>query len=323
MKFVAGMISGIAMAALGATLALGQAYPSKPIRIVVPFAPGGSTDILTRTIAQRLGESWGQQVIADNRAGANGIIGADLIAKSAPDGYNLVMGSIGTHATNASLYAKMPYDTLNDFSPITLAALVELVLVVHPSVGANSVKELIALAKAKPGAMNYASGGQGASQHLAAELFKYMTGVKMEHLAYKGSGAALPDLLSGQVPIMFADMPLVTQHIQGGKLRALAVAGKQRNRALPGVPTVAEAGVPGYYALAWYGLFAPAGTPNEIITKLNGEVVRILHVPEVQERLRGIGADPVGNSPREFSEFQRAEMERWAKVIRAANIHVD
>ena len=323
MKFVAGMISGIAMAALGATLALGQAYPSKPIRIVVPFAPGGSTDILTRTIAQRLGESWGQQVIADNRAGANGIIGADLIAKSAPDGYNLVMGSIGTHATNASLYAKMPYDTLNDFSPITLAALVELVLVVHPSVAANSVKELIALAKAKPGAMNYASGGQGASQHLAAELFKYMTGVKMEHLAYKGSGAALPDLLSGQVPIMFADMPLVTQHIQGGKLRALAVAGKQRNRALPGVPTVAEAGVPGYYALAWYGLFAPAGTPNEIITKLNGEVVRILHVPEVQERLRGIGADPVGNSPREFSEFQRAEMERWAKVIRAANIHVD
>src|ERR1035437_8916297 len=323
MKFVAGMISGIAMAALGATLALGQAYPSKPIRIVVPCAPGGSTDILTRTIAQRLGESWGQQVIADNRAGANGIIGADLIAKSAPDGYNLVMGSIGTHATNASLYAKMPYDTLNDFSPITLAALVELVLVVHPSVAANSVKELIALAKAKPGAMNYASGGQGASQHLAAELFKYMTGVKMEHLAYKGSGAALPDLLSGQVPIMFADMPLVTQHIQGGKLRALAVAGKQRNRALPGVPTVAEAGVPGYYALAWYGLFGPAGTPEKVNTKLNGEVVRILHVPGVQERLRGIGADPVGNSPREFSEFQRAEMERWAKVIRAGNIHVD
>jgi tripartite-type tricarboxylate transporter receptor subunit TctC len=187
----------------------------------------------------------------------------------------------------------------------------------------HSVKELIALAKTKPGALNYASGGQGASQHLAAELFKHMTGVNMVHLPYKGSAPALPDLLSGQVPIMFADLPLVLAHIQSGKLRALAVAGRKRNPALPNTPTVAEAAVPGYYALAWYGLFAPAGTPQDIIAKLNAEVVRILRLPDVQERLRGLGADPVGNSPEEFREFQRSEMERWAKVIKAANIRVE
>ncbi len=305
------------------TPAFGDTYPSKPVRIVVPFAPGGSTDILARTIAQKLTETWKQQVLVDNRAGANGIIGADLVAKAAPDGYNLVMGSIGTHATNASLYSKMPYDTLRDFSPISLAALVELVLVVHPSLPAHSVKELIALAKAQPGKLDYASGGQGASQHLAMELFQYMTGVKMIHVPYKGSGPALPDLLSGQAPIMFADMPLVSQYIKADRLRALAVANKTRNRALPKVPTVAEAGVPGYYATAWYGLFAPGATPAPIVTKLNTEVVRILHAPDVQERLRGIGADPVGDTPQEFREFQRSEMERWAKVIRAANIHVE
>lgn len=323
MRLTRKIVAALAAVLCGSALGQGHDYPARPIRIVVPFAPGGSTDILARTIAQKMTASWNAQVIVDNRAGANGIIGADLVAKSPPDGYNLVMGSIGTHATNASLYAKMPYDTLKDFAPISLAALVELVLVVHPSLPAQSVKELIELAKAKPGLMNYASGGQGASQHLAGELFKYMTHVKMEHLAYKGSGAALPDLLSGQVPIMFADMPLVTQHIHGGKLRALAVAGKQRNAALPRVPTVAEAAVPGYYALAWYGLFAPAGTPTEIIAKLNRETIAILRLPDVQERLRGLGADPVGNSPAEFREFQRSEMDRWARVIRAANIRID
>ncbi|MCC7484237.1 MAG: tripartite tricarboxylate transporter substrate binding protein [Burkholderiales bacterium] len=321
MKTIVCFVAAVVTAAC--TPVLAQTYPARSIRIVVPFAPGGSTDILSRTVALKLTEAWKQQVIADNRPGANGIIGADLVAKSPPDGYNLVMASIGTHATNASLYAKMPYDTIRDFTPVSLVAIVELVLVVHPSLPVHSVKDLIALAKAKPGALNYASGGQGASQHLAAELFKHMTGVNMVHVPYKGSAPALPDLLSGHVPIMFADLPLVTAHIQSGKLRALAVAGKKRNAVLPNVPTVAEAAVPGYYAFAWYGLFAPAGTPGDIINKLNAEVVRILRLPDVQERLRGLGADPIGSTPEEFREFQRSEMERWARVIKAANIRVE
>jgi tripartite-type tricarboxylate transporter receptor subunit TctC len=313
----------VAVLAAVAVLASAQTYPSRTVRIVVPFAPGGSTDILARTVAQRLTDVFGQQVIVDNRPGAGGNIGADIVAKSPADGYNLVMGSIGTHATNAFLYSKMPYDTIKDFIPITQTAIVTLVLVVHPSLPAHSVKDLIALAKSKMGGINYASGGNGASQHLAGELFKYMTGISMQHLPYKGSAAALPDLLSGQVPVMFADMPLVVQHIQSQKLRALAVAGKERNRALPTLPTVAEAGVPGYYAFAWYGLFAPANTPVEIISRLNAEVVKILKNPEIQERLLAQGAEPVGGSSKEFRDFQLSEMSRWEKVIKTANISLD
>ena len=313
------------MAAL-ATIAIhasAQTYPSRSVRIVVPFAPGGSTDILARTVAQRLIDVFGQQVIVDNRPGAGGNIGADIVAKSPPDGYNLIMGSIGTHATNAFLYSKMPYDTVKDFIPITQTAIVTLVLVVHPSLPVRSVKELIALARSKKGEINYASGGNGASQHLAGELFKYMTGISMQHLPYKGSAPALPDLLSGQVPVMFADMPLVMQHIQGGKLRSVAVAGRERNKALPEIPTVAEAGVPGYYAFAWYGLFAPANTPVDVINRLNTEVVKILKNPEVQQRLLAQGAEPVGGSSKEFRDFQLSEMSRWEKVIKAANIRLD
>ena len=300
-----------------------QTYPSRSVRIVVPFAPGGSTDILARTVAQRLTEVFAQQVIVDNRPGAGGNIGAEIVAKSPPDGHNLVMGSIGTHATNAFLYSKMPYDTIKDFTPITQTAIVTLVLVVHPSLPVHSVKELIALARSKADEINYASGGNGASQHLAGELFKYMTGIKMQHLPYKGSAAALPDLLSGQVPVMFADMPLVVQHIQSQKLRALAVAGKERNKALPALPTVGEAAVPGYYAFAWYGLFAPANTPAEVIGRLNIEVVKILKAPEVQERLLAQGAEPVGGTSKEFREFQLSEMARWEKVIKTAGIKLE
>ena len=313
----------VAALAAVAVQASAQTYPSRAVRIVVPFAPGGSTDILARTVAQRLIDVFGQQVIVDNRPGANGLIGADIVAKSPPDGYNLVMGSIGTHATNAFLYSKMPYDTLKDFIPITQTAIVTLVLVVHPSLPAHSVKELIALARSRSGEINYASGGNGASQHLAGELFKYMTGISMQHLPYKGSAPAMPDLLSGQVPVMFADMPLVVQHIQSRKLRSLAVAGKERNKALPAIPTVAEAAVPGYYAFAWYGLFAPANTPVEVTNRLNTEVVKILKVPEIQQRLLAQGAEPVGGSSQEFRDFQLAEMSRWEKVIKAVNIRLD
>jgi tripartite-type tricarboxylate transporter receptor subunit TctC len=321
MKSVLRIIFAAALAA--ALQAAAQPYPARSVRIVVPFAPGGSTDILARTVAQRLTDVFGQQVIVDNRPGAGGNIGADIVAKSPPDGYNLVMGSIGTHATNAFLYSKMPYDTMRDFTPVTQTAIVTLVLVVHPSLPVQSVKELIALAKSTGGQINYASGGNGASQHLAAELFNFMTAVKMQHLPYKGSAAALPDLLSGQVPVMFADMPLVMQHIQGRKLRALAVAGKERNKALAGTPTVGEAAVPGYYAFAWYGLFAPANTPAEIVGRLNTEVVRILKNPEVQERLLSQGAETVGGTAKEFRDFQLSEMARWEKVIKTAGIRLD
>ena len=313
----------LAAALAAAVPANAQNYPMRSVRIVVPFAPGGSTDILARTVAQRLTEVFGQQVIVDNRPGAGGNIGADIVAKSPADGYNLVMGSIGTHATNAFLYSKMPYDTIRDFTPITQTAIVTLVLVVHPSLPVQSVKELIALAKSKADQINYASGGNGASQHLAAELFKYMTGIKMQHLPYKGSAAALPDLLSGQVPVMFADMPLVVQHIQNRKLRALAVAGKERNKALATIPTVAEAAVPGYYAFAWYGLFAPANTPADVIGRLNTEIVKILKTPEVQERLLAQGAEPVGGTSKEFRDFQLSEMARWEKVIKTAGIRLE
>ena len=298
-------------------------YPSKQITIIVPFAPGASTDISARTVAQKLSESWKQPVIVENKAGASGVIGTDYVAKAAPDGYTLVMGAIGTHSTNVHILKKMPYDTLNDFAPIIHVMSVTLVLVVHPSLPVHSVKELIDYAKKNPGKLNYASGGIAASQHLAGELFKSMTGTDMLHVPYKGSAASLSDLLGGQTQMMFADMPLVLSQIQAGKLRALAVADESRSAVLPNVPTVSEAGVPGYKSFAWYGLFAPAKTPKEIILKLNQEVNKILTLKDVQERLAGLGARPVGGTPEDFRRFQESEMTRWGKVIKEAKITMD
>jgi len=262
-------------------------------------------------------------VVVDNRAGAGGNIGADAVAKSAPDGYTLVMGSIGTHATNSLIYPKMPYDTERDFEPITQVAAVTLVLVVHPSLPAANVKELISLLEKSPGKYSYASGGIGASQHLAGELFKYMTKTQMLHVPYKGSAGALSDLLGGRVPIMFADLPLVLAHIQGGKLRALAVGDKERSSALPDVPTVSEAGVPGYAASAWYGLFAPAHTPTPIVSKLQTEVASILKQPNVVKRMMELGAKPIGSTPQEFREFQSSEVRRWKAVVDSAQIRME
>jgi tripartite-type tricarboxylate transporter receptor subunit TctC len=298
-------------------------YPSKPILMVVPFAPGASTDITARTVAQKLAEAWKQQVVVENRPGASGNIGTDFVAKAAPDGYTLIMGAIGTHATNASLFKKMPYDTLNDFAPVAHVANVTLVLVVHPSLKVNSLKELIAYAKANPGKLNYASGGNGASQHLAMELFKNMTGVDMLHVPYKGSANALSDLLGGRVQLMFADMPLVLNQIQAGKLRALSVGDSKRSPALPDIPTTAEAGLAGYQAAAWYGVFAPARTPKEIVTKLNREIAKLLTTNDVKTRLASLGAQAVGGSPEDFRRFQESEMHRWAKVIKSANITIE
>ncbi|MCB1999038.1 MAG: tripartite tricarboxylate transporter substrate binding protein, partial [Rhodoferax sp.] len=278
-------------AALGAVWpAWAQSYPSRQLRIVVPFSPGGSTDVMARLMGKHLSERLGQAVVVENKPGAGGNIGADAVAKAAPDGYSMVMGSIGTHATNGLIYPSMPYDSLRDFSPVVLVSTVTLVLVVHPSLPARSTAELVSMLRAEPGRHSYASGGVGASQHLAAELFKYMTKTDMQHVPYKGSAAALSDLLAGRVPVMFADVPLVASHIASGGLRALAVADSERSSALAGVPTVSESGVPGFKASAWYGLFAPAGTPEPVMTRLQTELVAILKLPEVRRAMTDQGA---------------------------------
>ncbi|HET9337661.1 MAG TPA: tripartite tricarboxylate transporter substrate binding protein [Casimicrobiaceae bacterium] len=299
------------------------AYPSQPIRIVVPFPPGGATDIMARAAAQKLAEAWKAQVVVDNRPGAGGNIGSELVAKAAPDGYTLEMGTVGTHAINASLYAKMPYDHVKDFTPVVLVAAVPNVLVVHPSVPANSVQELIAYAKANPGKLNFASSGAGTSIHLSGELFKVMAGVQMTHVPYKGSAPAITDLLGGQVQLMFDNLPPSLPHIRAGKLRALAVTTSERAPALPDVPTVAESGLPGFEASSWFGLLAPAGTPREIVVKINGEIARWLVTPEAKEKMIAIGANAKGGTPEDFAKHIADETAKWAKVVKESGAKVD
>ena len=306
-----------------ATGAFAQAYPTKPIRIVVPFPAGGATDTLARAAAQKLTEAWGQPVVVDNRPGAGGNIGSELVAKAAPDGYTLEMGTVGTHAINASLYAKMPYDHVKDFAPVILVASVPNVLVVNPAVPANSVQELIAYAKANPGKLNFASSGSGTSIHLSGELFKVMAGVQMTHIPYKGSAPALQDLIGGQVQLMFDNLPPSLPQIKGGKLRALAVTSTVRAPALPDVPTVAEAGLPGFEASSWFGILAPAGTPPDIIAKLNAEIAKWLASPEAKERMLALGANAAGGSPEDFAKHIAAETVKWQKVVKASGAKVD
>jgi tripartite-type tricarboxylate transporter receptor subunit TctC len=316
-------MASIAIAAFASLAHAQAAYPSKPIRIVVPFPAGGTTDILARAVAQKLTESMGQPVVVDNRAGAGGNIGADLVAKSPADGYTLLMGTVGTHAINASLYAKMPYDHVRDFAPIILVAGVPNVLVINPALPVNSVQELIAYGKANPGKLNFASSGNGTSIHLAGELFKTMTGVQMAHVPYKGSAPALVDLAGGQVELMFDNLPSSLAMIKGGKLKALAVTSAQRSAALPDVPTVAESGLAGFEASSWFGLLAPAGTPKDIIAKLNGEVAKWLATPEAREKLAAQGAIPAGRSPDDFMRHIAAETVKWQKVVKESGAKVD
>ena len=315
------LIAALSFAPMAAAQA--PAYPTKPIRIVVPFPPGGATDILARDVAQKLTEAWGQQVIVDNRPGAGGNVGSELVAKSAPDGYTLEMGTVGTHAINASLYAKMPYDHVKDFAPIILVAAVPNVLEVNPAIPVNSVTELIAYAKANPGKLNFASSGNGTSIHLSGELFKVMAGVEMTHVPYKGSAPALQDLVGGQVQIMFDNLPPSLPMIRAGKLRALAVTSAARAPALPDVPTVAEAGLPGFEASSWFGLLAPAGTPPAIVAKINGEVAAWLATPEAKEQLSKQGAAAAGGTPDDFAKHIAAETAKWAKVVKASGAKVD
>jgi tripartite-type tricarboxylate transporter receptor subunit TctC len=318
------VLVGIAGIALAAPVdAQAPAYPTKPIRLVVPFPPGGATDILARAVAQKLGETWGQSVVVDNRPGAGGNIGTELVAKAAPDGYTLEMGTVGTHAINASLYAKIPYDHVKDFAPVILVAGVPNVLEVNPSVPVNSVQELIAYAKANPGKLNFASSGAGTSIHLSGELFKVMAGVQMTHVPYKGSSPALQDLLGGQVQLMFDNLPPSLPQIKAGKLRALAVTSATRAPALPDVPTIAESGLPGFEASSWFGIVAPAGTPPAIIAKLNTEVAKWLASPEGKEKLVSIGANAGGGSPEDFARHIQAETAKWAKVVKESGAKVD
>jgi tripartite-type tricarboxylate transporter receptor subunit TctC len=293
-------------------------YPSKPIRILVPFVPGGATDILARLVGQNLTAAWGEQVVIDNRPGANGILAADMTAKATPDGHTLLFVAIG-HAINPLLQKNLPYDTQKDFTPVSLAAILPLIVTVHPSVPATSVKELIALAKSGK-KLNYASGGVGSSQHLATALFASMATIELVHIPYKGGNQGLLDTVGGQVNMMISTILSLNPHIKSGRLRGLAITTATRNAAWPEMPTVAEAALPGYQSIAWYGMVAPRGLPPAVLKKLSDEVARIIKSKDVKENLIAQGADPVGNTPAEFGAFIRAETKRYEKVIREAGV---
>ena len=312
------IFAAIALLAV-AGAASAQSYPTKAVRLVVPFLAGGSTDIVGRTVAQKLSEMWGQQAFVDNRPGGGTTIGTDLVAKSAPDGYTLLV-TPAPFTINPSLLAKLPYDALNDFAPITLINTTPLVMVVHPGVPAKNIKELIALAKSKPGKLNFGSSGTGGSNHLAGELFDAMAGVKMVHIPYKGNAGALTDIVGGHLDVVYNGVTSAIALIKGGKLRALAVTSLQRTPALPDVPTLNESGLKGFEAVAWNGLTAPAKTPRDVIMKINADVLKIVSSPELRERLKADGSDPVGNSPEQFATFLRDEIAKWAKVIKFANV---
>ncbi len=313
----------IAAFVLAAGAAFAQSYPSRPIRLVVPYPAGGPTDLLGRVIAQRLGDNLGQPVLVDNRPGASGNLGSELVAKAAPDGYTLVLGNNATHATNESLFPNMPYATLRDFAPVTLVASVTNLLVVNPKVPVQSVAALIAYAKANPGRLNYASTGNGSAAHLTGEMFKSATGTDIVHVPYRGGPPAVTDLLSGQVSLMFATLPSVLPYVQAGTLRALAVTSLARVKTLPEVPTLAESGLPGFSSEAWFGVLAPAGTPRDIVARLNAEIAKAVTAPDAREKLAAQGFEVVTDTPEQFTAFIRAEIAKWAKVVRESGARLD
>lgn len=308
---------------LGATAANAQPFPSKPVRIINPFAPGGATDIIARQMAQKLTEEWGQAVVVENRAGASGAIGVEMVAKSPPDGYTLLIATQTTHAANPSLYAKLPYDAAKDFAPLTLAGSTPLALMVRPSLPVSSVKELIDFARKNPAKLVYASGGNGTSQHLTAELMKSMSSTYMLHIPYRGAGPAMTDLLGGQVDLMFDNLPTALPHMKAGKLRGLAVTSASRSSLAPELPTMAESGLPGFELSTWFAFFAPAGTPRTIVDKIAGDMRRVLTQPDMQQRLAAIGVDVKASSPDELAAFQRAELAKWGKIIKDSGAKVD
>jgi tripartite-type tricarboxylate transporter receptor subunit TctC len=300
-----------------------QTYPSKPVRFVVPLAPGGGSDLVARTVAMKLTEALGQPVVIDNRAGAAGSIGADIAAKSPPDGHTLFLGSNGPLAINPSLYAKLPYDASRDFAPVSLVTVMPFVLVVHPTLPVKSVKELIALAKSRPGQLNYGSPGNGSTTHLANELLKSMTGMQIAHVPYKGVAPAATDLISGNIQMMSGDLSTLVPHVRSGRMRPLAVTSARRSELLPELPTVAEAGVPGYEAIGWFGVLVPAGTPAAIVERLNGAMLKGLAAPDARQRLSAFGGDVAAGSPEQFAAHIRTEAAKWGKLIKAIGLKAD
>jgi tripartite-type tricarboxylate transporter receptor subunit TctC len=306
-----------------ATAAHAQNYPNRPIRIIAQFTPGTSTDILARVIAQKLTESWGQQVVVDNRPGAGGVVGTELGAKAAPDGYTLTMAVSSGFGINPTLYAKLPYDAIRDFAPITNIALTPQTLVANPSFAAKSVKEFVTVAKAKPGQINFASLGSGSTSHLTMEMFRSAAGLRLSHIPYKGSPAAHAELFSGQIPVMFDAIPAVLPHVKSGRLRGLGIGSAQRSPFLPEVPTIAESGFPGFEAVGWIGIAAPAKTPPAILDKLHAEIVRIINTPEMKERLATLAFTPVGDTRQQFSAFIKSEIARWGKAVKESGAKAD
>ncbi len=306
-------LSGIAPAAA-------QSYPNRPIRFIVPFAPGGSTDTLARTLGQKLSEALGQQLVVDNRSGANGNIGTEMVARAVPDGYTILLGYIANLAIGPSLYEKLPFDPVRDFAPITQLAASPNIFVAHPSLPAKAFKGFIAYAKANPQKINFASAAVASPGHLAGELLNAAAGIQMQHVPYKGSGQAVIDLLAGNVQVMFSGMSSVMPHIKAGKLQPLAVTGSRRSSAVPDLPTIAESGFPGFEATAWYGVLAPAGTPKPIINRLHGEIVKALALPDVKERLGNVGFELVGSTPEAFGAYIKTETTKWAKVVKSSGV---
>jgi tripartite-type tricarboxylate transporter receptor subunit TctC len=317
------LITTLAAATMLAAGAAGAAYPERPVRLVVPFPAGGGADFMARALAQKLSAQLGQPVVLDHRAGAGGTIAAEVVAGAAPDGYTLVFGTVGTHAINVSLYAKLRYDPVKDFAPVSLTHLAPRVLVVHPSVPAKTVPELIALAKAKPGELTFGSAGSGGTNHLSGELFKSMAGIDIVHVPYKGSAPASVDLLGGRITMVFDSIVAWGDHIKTGKVRALGVTSPRRSAALPDVPTIAESGLVGFDVANWLGVLAPAGTPKEVIARLNAEIKTAMADPEMQRQLVAVGIDPAYSTPEAFAELIRADIAKWAKVVKASGARAD
>jgi tripartite-type tricarboxylate transporter receptor subunit TctC len=309
----AAFCHAVALSLPGGTEA--QPYPSKAIRFIVPYAAGGATDIITRVVSPRLADGLNQQIVVENRPGAGAIIGTSLLAKSPADGYTLMMAEIA-HGANPALHSKLPYDTTKDFTPVSLVALLPTILVVHPSLPVKSVKQLVALAKARPGQLSYSSSGVGSANFLATELFKSEMGLDVVHIPYQGGGQAIVSVVSGEAQMLFVTVPPALPHVKSGRVRVLALTGAKRIAALPDVPTIAEAGIPGFEISLWVGVLAPAGTPESVVTRLHGEIVRALAVPDVRERIAGLGAEVVGSTPQELDRYIRAEIARWSKVIK-------
>lgn len=314
---ITGSLVLLALVSTGAPVHA-QPYPTKPIRMVVPSAPGSGPDLIARVVAQKLTESLGKPVVADPRPGAGGSLGAEIVAKSPPDGYTLIMGSAGSHSVNSALYPKLPYDAVKDFAPISLVSTAPNILIVHPSLPVKSVKDLVALAKAKPGDLTFGSGGNGSTAHLSGELFRVLAKVNMVHVPFKGAPAAVIGVMTGEISLAILNLPPALPHVRSGKLKALGVSTATRSSAVPDIPTIAEAGLPGYDAGTWYGLLAPAGTPGDIIARLNAELVKGLRSAEMKKRIAAEGGDVIGGTPDEFTAVIKRDIEKWTRVVAAS-----